>query len=334
MTNANVNVLKKLCFTLSQREPYRIPSPSDQPRRGVVAAILRWHCPKKKIPREFQKPRTLEEFFDRSWVQEGEAEILFMQRATRKGDRWSGHVAFPGGKNEKDETDEETVCREVREEIGVDLKSDDYLLVGQLDEREISSIRDNKLLMILVPYVYLQIVPESPPFELQTSEVAAVRWVPLSFFLSSQVLDYTPITEPLSIFRHMKRRWLKSLLNVMLGTISFTSIDLPPTTASDNVFRLWGLTMGMTKDIIKLVDTKESFFYKLTTQSPRFSRVDIGWFTMLITYAKVYWKRICHKNVRLENEWDNIYWNSIRSAIAISMCFRACLLLLIIKRLH
>lgn len=66
--------------------------------------------------------------------------------------RWSGHVAFPGGKNEKDETDEETVCREVREEIGVDLKSGDYLLVGQLDEREISSIRDNKLLMILVPY--------------------------------------------------------------------------------------------------------------------------------------------------------------------------------------
>ncbi|CAO3688851.1 unnamed protein product [Rhizopus microsporus] len=98
----------------------------------------------------------------------------------------------------------------------------------------------------------------------------------------------------------MKRRWLKSLLNVMLGTISFTSIDLPPTTASDNVFRLWGLTMGMTKDIIKLVDTKESFFYKLTTQSPRFSRVDIGWFTMLITYAKVYWKRICHKNVRFQ----------------------------------
>ena len=112
------------------------------------------------------------------------------------------------------------------------------------------------------------------------------------------ILDCDPITEPLSIFRHMKRRWLKSLLNVMLGTISFTSIDLPPTTASDNVFRLWGLTMGMTKDIIKLVDTKESFFYKLTTQSPRFSRVDIGWFTMLITYAKVYWKRICHKNVR------------------------------------
>jgi hypothetical protein len=40
----------------------------------------------------------------------------------------------------------------VREEIGIDLNNGDYLLVGQLDEREISSIRDNKLLMILVPY--------------------------------------------------------------------------------------------------------------------------------------------------------------------------------------
>jgi 8-oxo-dGTP pyrophosphatase MutT (NUDIX family) len=44
------------------------------------------------------------------------------------------------------------VCREVLEEIGIDLKSEDYLRVGQLDEREISSIKDNKLLMILVPF--------------------------------------------------------------------------------------------------------------------------------------------------------------------------------------
>lgn len=44
------------------------------------------------------------------------------------------------------------MCREVLEEIGIDLKSEDYLRVGQLDEREISSIKDNKLLMILVPF--------------------------------------------------------------------------------------------------------------------------------------------------------------------------------------
>lgn len=44
------------------------------------------------------------------------------------------------------------MCREVLEEIGIDLKSEDYLQLGQLDEREIASIKDNRLLMILVPF--------------------------------------------------------------------------------------------------------------------------------------------------------------------------------------
>lgn len=38
------------------------------------------------------------------------------------------------------------------EEIGIDLKSSDYIQVGKLDEREITTVRDNKLLMILVPF--------------------------------------------------------------------------------------------------------------------------------------------------------------------------------------
>lgn len=56
-----------------------------------------------------------------------------------------------GGKNEPGETDEDTVKREVLEEIGIDLNQG-YLKVGQLDEREISSVKDNKLLMMLSPF--------------------------------------------------------------------------------------------------------------------------------------------------------------------------------------
>ena len=70
--------------------------------------------------------------------------------------RWSGHVSFVGGKNEPGETDEDTVKREVFEEIGIDL-NDGYIKVGRLDEREITSIKDNKLLMILSPFGNLNI---------------------------------------------------------------------------------------------------------------------------------------------------------------------------------
>ncbi|KAI8363925.1 hypothetical protein BD560DRAFT_455462 [Blakeslea trispora] len=145
-------------------------------RRGAVAAILRWHCPSHVISNENIK--TIDDFLEQPWVNQGDghAEILFMQRTAHPGDRWSGHVAFVGGKNEPGETDQETVEREVREEIGIDLSDHSkYLLVGKLDEREIMSLKDNALVMILVPFVYLQIVPDSPPFQLQESEVAAVQ---------------------------------------------------------------------------------------------------------------------------------------------------------------
>ncbi|KAI8888249.1 hypothetical protein K501DRAFT_291796 [Backusella circina FSU 941] len=164
-----------LCVNAHAFNGKHIPSPSEQPRRGAVAAILRWRTSYTVVE---NKAKTIEEFFQQDWVindPKGQAEILFMQRATRVGDRWSGHVAFPGGKNEELETDEETCKREVLEEIGLDLNSDDFIQVGKLDEREVFSVATKKLLMMLIPFVYLQVAPETPPFKLQESEVAAVQ---------------------------------------------------------------------------------------------------------------------------------------------------------------
>ncbi|CAO3691735.1 unnamed protein product [Rhizopus stolonifer] len=247
--------------------------------------------------------------------------MLFMQRSVREGDRWSGHVAFPGGKDEPGESDQETACREVWEEIGIDLNSKDYVCLGQLDEREITSVRDNKLLMVITPFVYLQVAQISPPFKLQTSEVAAVRWVPLRLFLDKQPFTHQPITNPLSFTRHMKTRWIKAMADFFLGTISFTSFDLPSET-DPRLFRLWGLTMRMTKDIIGLVNT-DSYFYKLASECPQFSGRDIGFFTYLITLFKIYGHP--------KSDWDNIYFRSVRQAVMVSILLRASLLVLIYK---
>lgn len=57
-----------------------------------------------------------------------------------------------GGKNEKDETDIDTVVRETWEEVGLDLKTDDFIPVGRLDDREITSAQDGKLIMMLSPF--------------------------------------------------------------------------------------------------------------------------------------------------------------------------------------
>lgn len=60
-------------------------------------------------------------------------ETLFIHRAVRAGDTWSGQIAFPGGRRESTDPDlRTTAVRETREEIGVDLSHAEEL--GVLDD--------------------------------------------------------------------------------------------------------------------------------------------------------------------------------------------------------
>jgi 8-oxo-dGTP pyrophosphatase MutT (NUDIX family) len=60
-------------------------------------------------------------------------EALFIHRAVRVGDAWSGQIAFPGGRREPTDPDLlTTATRETMEEIGVDLSHAERL--GVLDD--------------------------------------------------------------------------------------------------------------------------------------------------------------------------------------------------------
>jgi len=60
-------------------------------------------------------------------------EALFIHRAVRAGDTWSGQIAFPGGRREPSDPDLlTTAIRETMEEVGVDLSPVERL--GVLDD--------------------------------------------------------------------------------------------------------------------------------------------------------------------------------------------------------
>ncbi len=100
---------------------------------------------------------------------------LMIKRAEREGDPWSGQVAFPGGRRERqDRSLLETAMRETREEVGLDLwRSAVYL--GRL-----GAFRTHAGTMLVVPCAFLMRRDERVE---PNAEVSSYRWIPVEVFL-------------------------------------------------------------------------------------------------------------------------------------------------------
>jgi 8-oxo-dGTP pyrophosphatase MutT (NUDIX family) len=107
---------------------------------------------------------------------ETDAELLFIRRAERVGDPWSGHVAFPGGRRDATDTSlDVTARRETLEELALDLNRDAQLL-GVLDDLR---PRSSALPTIAVrPFVF----HITAPIVLRPNEeVHSAFWTPLAW---------------------------------------------------------------------------------------------------------------------------------------------------------
>ena len=146
-----ISSLQKVLLELHHSPYPQVPNPEGCKKRASVALILRVR-PRYPLVRDNGKvqdlaegltaspPDTLESFFSQAWVQDGDAEVLFIKRAGREGDRWSGHVALPGGGRDPTDLDDlATAVRETGEEVGLDLAMSDCLRVGNLPERVVTT---------------------------------------------------------------------------------------------------------------------------------------------------------------------------------------------------
>lgn len=114
-------------------------------------------------------------------LREGTAgiELLMIRRAERAGDRWSGHMGFPGGGVHGDDRHSlAAAVRETLEEVGVDL-AEHGRLVARLSDLVTVPHHGQRRPMVISPYIF--IAHSLPPLTLN-GEVAEVVWVPLRFF--------------------------------------------------------------------------------------------------------------------------------------------------------
>ena len=149
---------------------------------------------------------------------QADLELLFIQRSTRQGDPWSGHLAFPGGRREpQDPSPQAPAERETGEEVGLSLKNATFL--GAL-----SPLTGVTLPVSVSAFVYF--LPQSPPLT-HSPEVAVSFWSPL-----------THLTDPTkqTTFTHIHEGQKKE----------FDAINLLGTPEPV----LWGITYRFTRQLI------------------------------------------------------------------------------------
>jgi 8-oxo-dGTP pyrophosphatase MutT (NUDIX family) len=103
--------------------------------------------------------------------------VLFIERAKRQGDPWSGHMAFPGGRMDRDDADARAAAeRETREEVGLVLAGAEP--IGRLDDRQGNPATNPSLLISAFVYA----LPAAPELILNR-EVEQAFWFPVRALL-------------------------------------------------------------------------------------------------------------------------------------------------------
>jgi 8-oxo-dGTP pyrophosphatase MutT (NUDIX family) len=125
-------------------------------------------------------------------AESGGKELLFIQRARRKGDPWSGDMAFPGGRLQPEDASARAAAeRETLEETGIDLSRHGRYLarLSDLITRHHSRWRP----MVVTPYVFEW---QGPKAVSPNHEVQRVVWVPLEYLAAGENQSQLPWRTP------------------------------------------------------------------------------------------------------------------------------------------
>lgn len=261
---------------IAQFEEKRLEIPGIS-RRSSIAVILRFkdtHPISAAFLKEDRKD-AIEDYLNQlGTIDPNQMEVLFIKRATSDRDRWSSHIALPGGRCEKGETDREAAVRETFEEVGLNLERDG-LYVGPLDQRPLKIEWGMKTIMVLCPYVFI-LFNTSAKLKLQTSEVATAFWHPYSKLVdfSHRSFEVVPMGHRLNLDQlgWVCPRIFHSWIRASVGKLGFPAIDLHAQDllhdpgviddkhlsqsiyiSSSRPYKLWGVTYNVLLDFFALL---------------------------------------------------------------------------------
>ncbi len=158
MTNSvDTGALTRLEQQLTRRERTTL----EATRRAAVAVVLQANGPEETM-------------------------VLLIERTTRSDDPWSGQMAFPGGRvDPEDDGPLSAACREVKEEVGIDLLRVARHVGAGDDLRAMA--RGKRLDLVVTPFIFvLEVDPGELEMSLQADEVAGVLWVPFEELASGR----------------------------------------------------------------------------------------------------------------------------------------------------
>mgnify|MGYP001820711858 FL=1 len=151
-------------------------------------------------------------------------EVLFIRRAEHPRDPWSGHMAFPGGRQHAEDASLlDTAMRETREEVGLDLRAEAEH-IGQLDDLQ-AIARGKPQETVIRPFVFE--VHRESPIRADEKEVAEALWTPLLPLYRGEVDTVRPY------------QW------------HGTHIDFPAYDVGGRV--VWGLTYQMLRSFFRIL---------------------------------------------------------------------------------
>lgn len=154
-------------------------------------------------------------------------------------------IVIGGRMEDGDEGGMYTAMRQTWEETGLDLAEPAYAPIGQLDDREITTSLGKRLLMILSPYVFLQLTPQTTTVD--PTPGTTMHWVPLTELvpadLAARPKKQTSLTEPRPHWSNVTvdassrlaprhSPILRLLVRVLVGNMKFPAISIDASNTS------------------------------------------------------------------------------------------------------